>query len=150
MSNITWIGVSKKEITDNEIKKVEEYFNIKLPNDFIECVKENDGGYPQPKVFDIAGQDESTFNDLLTLHMDDKYSIVQRYENIKEWLVDRVYPFASDSFGNFLCFDYRNTLDSPTIVFWDHEEEDIEKAIYPVCSTFTELLNSLRDFEDDE
>ncbi|MGH1263377.1 SMI1/KNR4 family protein [Bacillus cereus] len=150
MSNITWIGVSKKEITDNEIKKVEEYFNIKLPNDFIECVKENDGGYPQPKVFDISGQDESTFNDLLTLHMDDKYSIVQRYENIKEWLVDLVYPFASDSFGNFLCFDYRNNPDSPTIVFWDHEEEDVEEAIYPVCSTFTELLNSLRDFEDEE
>ncbi len=150
MSNITWIGVSEKEITDNEIKKVEQYFNIKLPNDFIECVKKYDGGYPRPKVFDISGQDESTFNDLLTLHIDDKYSIVQRYENIKEWLVDRVYPFASDSFGNFLCFDYRNNPESPTIVFWDHEEEDIEKAIYPVCSTFTELLDSLRDFEDEE
>jgi hypothetical protein len=150
MSNITWIGVSKKEITDNEIKKVEQYFNIKLPNDFIECVKEYDGGYPRPKVFDIPGLDESTFNDLLTLHIDDKYSIVQRYENIKDRLVDLVFPFASDSFGNFLCFDYRNNPESPTIVFWDHEEEDIEKAIFPVCSTFTELLDSLRDFEDED
>ncbi|HHB1875402.1 TPA: SMI1/KNR4 family protein, partial [Bacillus cereus] len=36
------------------------------------------------------------------------------------------------------------------IVFWDHEEEDMEKAIYPVCSTFTELLASLRDFEEED
>lgn len=150
MSNITWIGVSEKEVTDNEIKQVEQYFNIKLPNDFIECVKKYDGGYPRPKVFDIPGLDESTFNDLLTLHIDDKYSIVQRHENIKDRLVDGIYPFASDSFGNFLCFDYRNNPESPTVVFWEHEEEDIEKAIYPVCSSFTELLNSLRDLEDEE
>ncbi|GAB6742401.1 SMI1/KNR4 family protein [Bacillus cereus] len=150
MNNIVWIGVSKEEVTDNEIKQVEQYFNIKLPNDFIECVKECDGGYPRPKVFDIPGQDESTFNDLLTLHIDDKYSIVQRYENIKDRLVDRIYPFASDSFGNFLCFDYRNNPASPTVVFWDHEEEDIEEAISPVCDTFTELLESLRDFEDED
>lgn len=106
--------------------------------------------YPRPKVFDIPGLDESTFNDLLTLHIDDKYSIVQRHENIKDRLVDGIYPFASDSFGNFLCFDYRNNPASPTIVFWDHEEEEIEDSIYPVCSTFQELLNSLRDFEDEE
>ena len=30
------------------------------------------------------------------------------------------------------------------------EEEEMEEAIYPVCSSFTELLDSLRDFEDDE
>ena len=26
----------------------------------------------------------------------------------------------------------------------------MEKAIYPVCSTFTELLASLRDFEEED
>ncbi|MEM5686210.1 hypothetical protein AAHB49_00200, partial [Bacillus cereus] len=51
----------------------------------------------------------------------------------------------------FSCMDtnYRSNPESPTVVFWDHEEEDMEKAIYPVCSTFTELLASLRDFEED-
>jgi len=34
------------------------------------------------------------------------------------------------------------------VVFWEHEEENIEEAIHPVCSTFTELLASLRDFEE--
>ncbi|CAM3914800.1 1,3-beta-glucan synthase regulator [Bacillus luti] len=150
MNNVTWIGVNKKEITDEHIQQVEQYLGVKFPNDFIECVKKYDGGYPRPKVFDIQGLDESTFNDLLTLHIDDKYSIVQKYENIKDRLMDGVYPFTSDSFGNFICFDYRSNPESPTIIFWDHEEEEIEDSLYPVCSTFTELLNSLHAFEDEE
>ena len=65
-------------------------------------------------------------------------------------MVAKVYPFARDPFGNLLCFDYRNSTESPTVVFWDHEEENIKEAIYPVCSTFTELLASLRDFEEED
>ncbi|MBJ7994131.1 SMI1/KNR4 family protein [Bacillus mycoides] len=149
MNNITWSFMSKTPITDEEIQKVEQYFNIKLPNDFAECVKKYDGGYPHPKVFDVPGQDENVFSDLLTLHIEDRYSIVQNYEGIKDRLVDKVYPFAIDPFGNLLCFDYRNNLEAPTVVFWEHEEEEMEKAIYPVCSSFTELLNSLRDYDDE-
>ncbi|MGM2784109.1 SMI1/KNR4 family protein [Bacillus cereus group sp. Bce018] len=150
MNNITWSFMSKTPVTNEEIQAVEQYLNIKLPNDFVACVKKYDGGYPNPKVFDVPGQDENVFSDLLTLHIEDKYSIVQNYNSVKDRLVAKVYPFARDPFGNLLCFDYRNTSDSPSIVFWDHEEEDIEEAIYPVCSTFTELLASLRDFEEED
>ncbi|MGQ7061862.1 SMI1/KNR4 family protein, partial [Bacillus cereus group sp. BceL175] len=46
MTNITWINVSEKKVTDEQIEQLEEYFGIKFPNDFIECVKKYDGGYP--------------------------------------------------------------------------------------------------------
>lgn len=77
MHNIVWVGVSNEKVTDHEIEQVEKYFNIKLPNDFIECVKKYDGGYPRPKIFDVPGQDENVFNDLLTFHIEDEYSIVK-------------------------------------------------------------------------
>lgn len=150
MNNITWSFMSKTPVTNEGIQAVEQYFNIKLPKDFVVCVKKYDGGYPDPKVFNVPGQDENVFSDLLTLHIEDEYSIVQNYNSVKDRLVSKIYPFARDPFGNLLCFDYRNNPASPTIVFWDHEEENMEKAIYPVCSTFTELLNSLHDFEDEE
>ncbi|ARZ63328.1 MULTISPECIES: SMI1/KNR4 family protein [Bacillus cereus group] len=150
MNNITWSFMSKTPVTNEEIQAVEQYLNIKLPNDFVACVKKYDGGYPNPKVFDVPGQDENVFSDLLTLHIEDEYSIVQNYNSVKDRLVAKVYPFASDPFGNLLCFDYRNSTESPTVVFWEHEEENIEEAIYPVCSTFTELLASLRDFEEED
>ncbi|HDR7393896.1 SMI1/KNR4 family protein [Bacillus toyonensis] len=150
MNNITWFNVSEKKLTDEQIQQLEQYFGIKFPNDFIECVKKYDGGYPTPDTFDIPGQDEDSFNNLLTLDSERKSSILQTYEGIKERLVDKVYPFGRDSFGNFLCFDYRNNPQSPTVVFWDHEVEEMEEAIFPVCTSFTELLNSLHDFEDEE
>ncbi|HDR4766695.1 TPA: hypothetical protein QCR57_005961 [Bacillus cereus] len=30
MRNVTWIGVNKKEITDENIQRVEQYFNIRF------------------------------------------------------------------------------------------------------------------------
>ncbi|MGY1462023.1 SMI1/KNR4 family protein [Bacillus toyonensis] len=150
MNNVTWIGVNKKEITDENIQRVERYFNIKFPMNFIQCVNKYDGGYPRPKIFDVPGQDENVFSKLLTFDFESSNSIIKVYEDIKDQLPDNIYPFGKDSFGNHLCFDYRSNPVSPTIVFWDHEEDEIENAIYPVCSTFTELLDSLRDFEDEE
>ena len=150
MKNITWSFMSKTPITDEEIQKAEKYFGIKFPEDFIACVKKYDGGYPRPKIFDVPGRDENVFSKLLTFDLESRNSIIQVYEDIKDRLVDKVYPFGKDSFGNHLCFDYRNNSQSPTIVFWEHEEEEIEKAIYPVCSSFTELLNSLGDYEDED
>ncbi|PEE11070.1 SMI1/KNR4 family protein [Bacillus cereus] len=150
MSNVTWIGVNKKEITDENIQKVEHYFNIKFPMDFVECVKKYDSGYPRPKIFDVPGQNKNVFSKLLTFDLESRNSIIQVYDDIKDRLANKVYPFGKDSFGNHLCFDYRSNPESPTVVFWEHEEENIEEAIYPVCSTFTELLASLRDFEDEE
>ncbi|KXY46992.1 MULTISPECIES: SMI1/KNR4 family protein [Bacillus] len=150
MSHITWINVNEKRVTDDQIKQLEQYLNIKFPNDFIDCVQKYDGGYPTPDTFNIPNQDENSLNNLLTLDSDRKYSILETYNSTKDRLPDKIYPFARDPFGNLLCFDYRNNTDSPIIVFWDHEEEDIEEAIYPVCSTFSELLASLRDFEEED
>ncbi|MGG0238072.1 SMI1/KNR4 family protein [Bacillus rhizoplanae] len=149
MNNVTWIGTSKKTITDEQIQQVEQYLGVKFPTDFVECVKKYNGGYPLPNTFDIIGQGEDTFNKLLTFDLESKHYILQTYEDIKDRLVDKVYPFARDPFGNHICFDYRNNPLSPNVVFWDHEEE-MEEAIYSVCSSFQELLSSLYEFEGEE
>ena len=67
MSHITWINANENKITNNQIKQLEQYFNIKFPNDFIECVQKYDGGYPTPDTFNIPNQDENSLNNLLTL-----------------------------------------------------------------------------------
>ena len=43
MNNITWSFMSKTPVTNEEIQAVEQYLNIKLPNDFVACVKKYDG-----------------------------------------------------------------------------------------------------------
>jgi hypothetical protein len=43
-----------------------------------------------------------------------------------------------------LCFDYRGKS-NPTIVHWDHEIAYLnpEQGLFPVCHSFTELLERL-------
>ncbi|MDL5142234.1 SMI1/KNR4 family protein [Bacillus atrophaeus] len=58
---------------------------------------------------------------------------------------DKVIPIADNVFGNEICFDFRKGLNSPSIVYWDYEItfEDPERALSPVCDSFTELVNKL-------
>ncbi len=72
MNHITWINANENKITNNQIKQLEQYFNIKFPNDFIECVQKYDGGYPTPDTFNIPNQDENSLNNLLTLDSNKK------------------------------------------------------------------------------
>ena len=94
MSHITWINANENKITNSQINQLEQYFNIKFPNDFIECVQKYDGGYPTPDTFNIPNQDENSLNNLLTLDSNKKYSILETYNNTKDRLPDKIYPFA--------------------------------------------------------
>jgi hypothetical protein len=132
-----------KNIDLNEIAEVENKLNIIFPEDYKKCIIQNDGGYPALDTFIVNGNEE-TFNNLLSIS-----NVIEVYENIKDRLIDYIYPFAEDPFGNFLCFDYRES-NLVKIVFWEHEIAFIDKnkAIYYVCNTFSELLISLYEFEE--
>ena len=46
-----------------------------------------------------------------------------------------------------ICFDYRNDDTNPIVVFWDNEKSytDKEGAIYHICDSFSELIQSLHE-----
>jgi hypothetical protein len=70
---------------------------------------------------------------------------VEAYEYIKDRLVHRVYPFASEASGDCF-FDCREGKEELKIVLWDHEKAAIEKekGLFPVCDSFEELLELLK------
>ncbi|UOY92403.1 SMI1/KNR4 family protein [Ectobacillus sp. JY-23] len=148
--DINWRRVREKKITDEMIQKVEGYFNIDFPREFVECIKKYDGGRPNPRVFCIAEQGKNIFHNLLTFDLDDNHSIIQVYEDICDRLPQHVYPFARDPFGNFICFFYKSIENQPNIVFWDHEKaaEDPQNSIFVVSDSFSALLNSLEEDEE--
>ncbi len=142
---VTW-GSTHGEVPGESVIQVEKALGIKFPEDFVECAVKNHGGYPSRDVFDFVNHEGAVFNRLLSFNPEKKTYILNVYNWIRDRLVEGIYPFADDPFGNFICFYYRNPEDkAPAIVFWDHEiaYEDPEKAISPVCNTFTELLSKL-------
>lgn len=150
MSEVVWKFAENMDEIGENIKKVEENFDITFPEDFIDVVRNNNEGSPRPNCFYI-NENEETFNNLITFDLNSKYSILNVYDSIKIRLVDRVFPFARDPFGNYLCFDYRNG-DNPTVVFWEHETASIDKnaAIKKVSDTFTELLDFLHEYDEED
>lgn len=146
MNNIEWM-FSHKPASKDGIASIESSLGIKFPKDYIECARNYHGGNPSTQVYDFKEHQEAVFNSLLSLDPSEDNYILDIYHNINDRLAANVYPFADDPFGNFICFDYRESKSNPpSVVFWDHElaHKSPEKALYPICKTFTELVCKLR------
>ena len=143
--DVEWF-FSHEPVGEQDIAAIESLLNIRFPKDYIECAKNNHGGNPSHQIYDFDGHQEAVLNSLLSLNPRESNYILDVYNNVKDRLANGVYPFADDPFGNLICFDYRNNDDISAVVFWDHElcHESLEKAINPICKTFTEFLLRLR------
>lgn len=123
-------------LDDKIISVVEKLFGVKLPDDYKQCIKENNGGYPKPDVFNLDdGSEGFVFNNLISF-TDEDLNIKMLAE---KFAPQHLFPFADDPFGNLLCFDYSCNKNSPKVVFYDHELD----TILPVCDSFTALLERL-------
>ena len=138
---IKWLDVGKK-IERESISKVEKELGVNFPADYIECVLKYHGGTPDPHTFDFESRKEAVFDRLLSYDPNQPHFILRDYEAIKNRLPAGIVPIASDPFGNYICFDFRNKKDNPTLVFWDHEKSG-DTAISPICDSFSELLSKL-------
>ncbi|MEC1261439.1 SMI1/KNR4 family protein [Bacillus swezeyi] len=154
MQNVKWRKRSTfKEATNEQIHSLEETLNIEFPLDYKEYIKEFNGCSPVDKrVVVIEGFRES-INNLLSIGDPERpIDLYKTFNNVKDRLVDNVFPFATDAGGNLFCFDYRESVKKPTVVFWDHEEafENPDAALTYVCDNFIELINSLQEYEEEE
>ena len=165
MNNIKWLYPKKTSLEN--IQKVENYFNIKFPDDYFSCILLNNGAHPKPNTFNLGNMEES-INNLLLIDIEETFGILKLYNGIKNSIPKKVIPFARDGGDNYICFDYRKDITNPTVVFWDYEKAcreyysyenvgfddekyafNYDKAITYICDSFTELLNMLHEPEEE-
>ena len=149
MNSIEWQFVEYKP-SKAEIEKVEKYFGVQFPSNYVECVLEHNGGYPSHCIFFVNGREESIMNFLCI--SGDEHGIIKTAQDISDRLENGIIPFARDGGGNHICFDYRANTLLPSIVFWEHEKAflRVDDAVAKISDSFMEFLNSLQVFEDDE
>jgi hypothetical protein len=124
---------------------VQKELGVDLPVDFLNLVRESNGGYPSIKYFDFPSRGEAILNHLLSFTENgDDPSLLETYRNVLNRLPVKIIPFASDPFGNLICFDYKEN--PPSVCFWDHEiaSSDINSSISPICDNFLKFLAKLR------
>ncbi|MEC1750136.1 SMI1/KNR4 family protein [Bacillus mojavensis] len=147
MQSIKWRKRSTfQEATNSQIKEVEVKLKIKFPTDYKEFIKDHNGCSPIDKKVVLFQDSRESINNLLSIGDPTRpIDLLSTIDNVKDRLVDKIIPFATDAGGNLFCFDYRMSPQEPVIVFWDHEiaYEDKESSISYVCDSFTELINKL-------
>lgn len=129
--NIEWFRV--KPLTDKKaIDKLENKYNFKLPKDLKDCIKNNNGGYPNLNIIRTKTGREYDVRMLLSYNKEDYtniYKSIDYFRNNGKTLI----PFAIDSGGNYFC------IENGKIVLWTQEDDT-----YDICNTFTEFLNNLK------
>lgn len=136
---------SKTPAKEQDIQAVERKFGIQFPDDYREVAKISHGEMPDPYSIDFGGMFGKIFGFLLSFDKKSPINIERVYDDIKDALPEKVFPFAEDRFGNFYCFDYRHGND-PIIVYWYHETFRLTK----VCNHFSEIEDMLYEFDFDD
>jgi hypothetical protein len=126
-------------VEEEKITEIEKLYGVILPYDYKECIKENNGGFPEPNIFDCDDESiEKVFNNLISFT--DENVNIRMFQEFSSG--SSLFPFAKDPFGNLICFDYRESNESPKVVFLNFEESG-ETSITLICDSFTMLLDRL-------
>lgn len=137
--------------TNEERDKIEQEIKQTLPTDYWDLVKYHQGHIPKPNqvILQNAKATREMFGVLLyvvdssrvTSKLVRGYSLLNAFDCMRNYYPTGIIPFADDTGGNYLAFDFRSSLEG-AIVFVNHEIEG-EKGLTLVASCFSKLIDSL-------
>lgn len=137
-----------RELKDlSSINQVEETFGYKFPQDYKELVTEYNCGFPEPNALDTKNKVGVSFGELLNFNLDELDNVLEEYLWVKGKLPSKVFPITINLNDGYLCYDYRENSDNPTIIYWEHmENSEIDEARFEfVANNIAELLSKLYD-----
>ena len=144
--------------TDALLQEREVAWRVKLPDDYKEFIKNENGLIPSKRYFHfgnnekvidrflailaISGEKEEEAYDIGVVSTQLEGRIVFDEDSVGMQLI----PIAALFGGDFLCLNYAEEAEHPSICIWYHEESyELEPAIEFVANNFTEFLAMLQD-----
>ena len=144
--------------TDALLHEREVAWRVKLPDDYKEFIKKENGIIPSKRYFHfgnnekvidrflailaISGEKTEEAYDIGVVSTQLEGRIVFDEDNVGMQLI----PIAALYGGDFLCLNYVEDPDNPNICIWYHEESyELEPAIEFLANNFTEFLAMLQD-----
>ncbi|WP_214833976.1 MULTISPECIES: SMI1/KNR4 family protein [unclassified Exiguobacterium] len=130
-------------LTEEVLKEVETRLGVKLPDDYLESIRIQNGGYVEQRDLPIKwnGQDDIALVDSISgvgLHN----GLIESKALLTEWGVEdeRLIAFAGDGHF-FLAFDYREGT-TPKIAYIDTDTEEID-VLFDSFSQFSEAITTV-------
>ena len=142
--------------TDALLQEREVVWRVKLPDDYKEFIKNENGLIPSKRYFHF-GNNEKVIDRFLAIlaisgeKEEEAYDIgvvsTQLEGRIvfdEDYVGMQLIPIAALFGGDFLCLNYADEAEHPSICIWYHEESyELEPAIEFVANNFTEFLAML-------
>jgi hypothetical protein len=148
-------NVNAGKFGDDYVADTEEGVGHKLPPDFLELLRQHNGGIPERKFFRL-GNNVKVIDQFLALvpdYEDSAYGdldIGVIYTLIEDRLNENLVPFCLIFPGDYLCFDYA-AGEPPKVVLWIHDRSEENKpATVPVADNFEQFLSMLIDKKEVE
>ena len=144
--------------TDALLQKREVAWRVKLPDDYKEFIKRKNGFRPSKNLFSLTNR-FFLIERFLSIFENTKDNPLGMYDIdvVMSQLDDRLFvhedilgfeliPIVALYGGDFLCLNYLEDTENPSICIWYHEESyELEPAIELVAINFTEFLVMLQD-----
>lgn len=128
-----WLSV-KRPLTISDIEQVERDLSIRLPSDYKRTIGPINGGALKDAYVKVPGVGNVPYTRNVSLSKDSPASIHSILPALNKSEIT-LFPFAGVGNGDYFCFDLR----ANTVVFWMHETGNV----FPVCDTFTQLLDCI-------
>ncbi|MBD5471838.1 MAG: SMI1/KNR4 family protein [Lachnospiraceae bacterium] len=144
------------ELNEQLIQREEKMWRIKLPSDYYQFLLRTNGGVPQKREFNFNNHKYMIVSFLCILENAEHsefgfYDIDVVLSQIEERLTDNedlvgceLLPIAELFAGDYICLDFKENKDNPSVCVWDHEESgELEPVTYKVADTFSEFVAML-------
>ena len=148
-------GIDAGEFDDEYVAETEELLGHKFPSDFMEFIKQHNGGIPDQRFFRL-GNNVKVIDQFLAFVPDYDNSpygdldIRVVWSAIEDRLNKYLVPFALVYPGDYLLFDYA-AGSPPKVVLWNHDKSTEGNPVtVPVADSFKDFLSMLIDEKEVE
>ena len=144
--------------TDTILQEREVAWRVKLPDDYKEFIMRKNGFRPSKNLFSLTNRSflierflsilENTKDNPLGMYDIDVVmsQLDERLFVHEDILGFELIPIVALYGGDFLCLNYLEDTENPSICIWYHEESyELEPAIELVAINFTEFLVMLQN-----
>ena len=124
-----------KEMKDSlAIDRFEDKYDLDLDKSFKDFFKENNGGNPKKRSFEI-GSDEYEVRCFLSFNDDEYNSIRKPLQSFQDETHGKIFPFAKDSGDSYFCLN----VESGAVYYWSVDDE----KYYKLTDTFDDFVKIL-------
>lgn len=144
--------------SEADIQRKEEMWRVKLPPDYRRFLKEHNGGVPKECEFkgEHSGRVYMVEKFLSIIKAEDYNKLGDRDIDVIHTQLDErlsanedlvgydMLPIAQIFAGDYVCLDYRENCDQPSVCVWSHEGSgEFDPVTYKIADTFTQFTEML-------